>query len=160
MRQRKRQAVRISKAEQRRRCCGRMRRMADTSCGPKKNERCDMSSSGMIVFLVSATSSYSWCVHVTRGGSRALRTCLSHTGGTVGARKPRASSPTADMNWTRPAASPIVWLSRRAKIKPPHFRRVTCQFICAIYYYTKFNYALKKKRKKNEAVQKFSESGI
>uniref|UniRef100_A0A6N2L6P8 Uncharacterized protein n=1 Tax=Salix viminalis TaxID=40686 RepID=A0A6N2L6P8_SALVM len=58
-----------------------------------------------MVPLVSSTSSYSRCVHVTRGGLLALRTCLSHTAGMEGALAPCAISPTADMNWTRPGAS-------------------------------------------------------
>uniref|UniRef100_A0A6N2LMH6 Uncharacterized protein n=1 Tax=Salix viminalis TaxID=40686 RepID=A0A6N2LMH6_SALVM len=82
-----------------------------------------------MVPLVSSTSSYSRCVHVTRGGLLALRTCLSHTAGMEGALAPCAISPTADMNWTRPGASLMVWFRRRAKRKPPHLRRVTCQFV-------------------------------
>jgi hypothetical protein len=81
----------------------------------------------MIVPLVSATSSYSRCEQVTDGGSLALRRCLCHTGRIYGERAPRAISPTAIMNWTKPAASLIVWLRRKVKMNPPHLRRVTCQ---------------------------------
>jgi hypothetical protein len=95
--------------------------------GPKKKERWTMLSSGMIVPLVSATSSYSRCVQVTRGGSLALRMCLCHNGGMDGAKAPCAISLMAVMNWTTPAASLIVWLRRKAKMNPPHLRRVTYQ---------------------------------
>ena len=93
----------------------------------KKQERWTMLSSGMVVPLVPATSSYSRCVQVTDGGSLALRRCLCHTGRIYGERAPQAISPMAVMNWTKPAASLIVWLRRKAKMNPPHLRRVTCQ---------------------------------
>jgi hypothetical protein len=123
-----RHAVNISKVEQRLRWGGINFRRADISEGPKKKERWAISSSGIIVPLVSATSSYSRCMHVTRGGFLAFRTCLSHTAGTEGVVAPRAISPTAAMNWPMPEASLMVWLRRRPKIKPPHLRRVTCHF--------------------------------
>lgn len=129
VRQRHREAVRSSNVEQDPRRGGRWRRRVEISFGPKKKERWTMSSSGISVPLVSGTLSYSRCVNVARGGSCALRMCLSQTGGIEGVSAPRAISPTADMNWTRPAASLIVWLSRRAKIKPPHFRRVTYKIV-------------------------------
>ena len=96
-----------------------------------------MSSRGISVPFVSATSSYSRCANVTRGGSRASRRRLCHTGKMDGELAPRAISPTALMNWTNPAASLIVWLRRRAKMKPPHLRRVTCEFKAAQQHYWK-----------------------
>lgn len=100
--------------------------MAESSLRPKKKERWAMSSTGMIVPFVSGTTSYSRWMHVTRGGSRAFRSSLRHTGGTEGSCLPRAISPTAFMNWTRPAASLMVWFRRSANMNPPHLRRVTC----------------------------------
>ncbi|WRX25474.1 hypothetical protein QQP08_017961 [Theobroma cacao] len=71
--------------------------------------------------FISSTLSYSWCVHVTCGGVRQLRRCLSHTGRIEGEIAPFAISAIAEMNWNRPAPSAIVWLSRSAKMIPPHF---------------------------------------
>ncbi|WRX25467.1 hypothetical protein QQP08_017954 [Theobroma cacao] len=73
--------------------------------------------------MVPSTSSYSRCLHVTLGGSLAPKRCLFHTGRIDGASQPRAISPTADMNWVRPAASLMLWLRRRAKMNPPHLNR-------------------------------------
>ncbi|KAJ0735905.1 hypothetical protein HanPI659440_Chr11g0437581 [Helianthus annuus] len=59
VRQRQRQAVRTSNVVQRVRCLGTNLRMAEISVGPKKNDLVSMFSNGMIVPLVSTTSSYS-----------------------------------------------------------------------------------------------------
>ncbi|KAJ0624477.1 hypothetical protein HanIR_Chr01g0043491 [Helianthus annuus] len=59
VRQRQRQAVSTSKVEQFLRYGGTNLRNADTSAGPKKNDLCAMSSSGIMVPLVSSTLSYS-----------------------------------------------------------------------------------------------------
>ena len=138
VRQRQRAAVRTSKVEQRRRCGGRWRRRAANSSAPKKKERWSISSRGTMVFLVSAISSYSWCVRVTCGGSLALRTSRPHTGGIDGAWAPRATSPTAVMNWTSPAASAMVWFSLNPNMNPPHFSLVTCPTITLISISTNF----------------------
>ncbi|MFS7990009.1 hypothetical protein Hanom_Chr11g01053741 [Helianthus anomalus] len=45
---------------------------------------------------------------------------------------PRAISPNPDKNCTSPAPSLMAWLSRTAKMKPPHSSRVT--------YYSKLMY--------------------
>nr|ACF80706.1 unknown [Zea mays] len=122
-----RSPVRRSNLEARdRRSGGRLARMAATSWRPKKKERCTMSSSGMMLPLVSGTSSYSRCAKAGRGGSRASSSSLPHTGRTVGPAAPRASSATAPRNCTSPCASAIVWCSRTPRMKPPHARRVTC----------------------------------
>nr|ACR36152.1 unknown [Zea mays] len=121
-----RSPVRRSNLEAReRRPGGRLARTAATSRRPKKKERCTMSSSGMMVPLVSGTSSYSRCAKAGRGGSRASSSSRPHTGRTVGAAAPRASSATASRNCTSPCASAIVWCSRTPRMKPPHASRVT-----------------------------------
>lgn len=100
-----------------------------------------MSSSGMMVPLVSGTSSYSWCAKAGRGGVRALRSSRDQTGMMDGVVAPRASSATAFKNWTRPCASDMVWLSLVPKTKPPHLSRVTCHHILLIFiilYHFKF----------------------
>ena len=108
------------------------REVAANSSAPKKKERWSISSRGTMVFLVSAISSYSWCVRVTCGGSLAFRTSRPHTGGIDGAWAPRATSPTVVMNWTSPAASAMVWFSLSPNMNPPHFSLVTCQFSSTI----------------------------
>ncbi|KAI4348102.1 hypothetical protein L6164_008863 [Bauhinia variegata] len=61
-----------------------------------------------------------------RGGSLADKSSLHHRGVMEGSLAPRAISAMAFMNWTMPVASLMVRFMRRAKIKPPHLRRVTC----------------------------------
>ena len=63
---------------------------------------------GTMVFLVSAISSYSWCVRVPCGGSLALRTSRPHTCG-------------IDDAWASCATSP-----RRSSIGPAPPRRPWC----------------------------------
>lgn len=125
VRQRHRQAVRSSNDEQRRRCGGRRLRRARISAAPKKKERCTMWLLSVVGLVWSVMLSYSRCLNDTCGGTRALSRCLSQTGGTDGASAPRESSPITDKNWRIPTASLIVWLMRRPKTNPPHFRRVT-----------------------------------
>ncbi|KAM0935272.1 hypothetical protein DsansV1_C29g0210081 [Dioscorea sansibarensis] len=117
-------AVSISNAELLRSCSGKRILSAEISLGPKKKERCAMSSGGgFMVFWASGTSSYSRCSNVTRAGLRALRSSLDQTGGTDGALAPRATSATAFMNSASPGPSAMVWLSRTAKMNPPHNNR-------------------------------------
>ncbi|GER27262.1 RNA-binding KH domain-containing protein [Striga asiatica] len=123
VRHRQRQAVTSSNVVQRMLRSGwRRERRAEISAGPKKNERWTRFLSGM-GSLASGKGSYSRWTWVTRGGSRALRRCRSQTGRMEGRWAPRASSPMADVNWKRPVPSNMVWLKRRAKMKPPHLRR-------------------------------------
>ncbi|KAK2991168.1 hypothetical protein RJ640_015473 [Escallonia rubra] len=108
VRQRHRHAVSTSNVVHLRRWRGTNLRRAVISAEPKKKERWAMSSSAMRVPFVSGTSSYSWWVHVTIGGSLARSSSLCHTGGIDGTSAPRAISPTAVKNWTSPVASLIV----------------------------------------------------
>ncbi|GER27251.1 alpha-trehalose-phosphate synthase [Striga asiatica] len=104
VRHRQRQAVTSSNVVQRRLRLGwRRERRAEISAGPKKNERCTRLSSGME--SPSGKVSYSRCARVTRGGSRAVRSCRSQTGRMEGLWAPMACSPMADINWTRPLPS-------------------------------------------------------
>ncbi|KAM0935274.1 hypothetical protein DsansV1_C29g0210101 [Dioscorea sansibarensis] len=117
-------AVSISNVELLRSCSGKHILSDEITLGPKKKERCAMSSGGgFMVFWESATSSYSRCSNVTRGGLRALSSSLDQTGSTDGAFAPRAASVTAFMNSASPGASAMVWLNRTAKMNPPHNNR-------------------------------------
>nr|CAB3455923.1 unnamed protein product [Digitaria exilis] len=96
-----RDATRTSKVVAVSRRCGGRRRFlrATTSVGVKVNVLVVMSPDG------GGTGSYSGWGNVGSGGLRASRSSRDHGGDTVGAGRPRASSPTADKNWTMPTPS-------------------------------------------------------
>jgi hypothetical protein len=123
------QALSISKVEDVRRCGGRCSRIDLISLGPKKKDQWTMLSSiniAVVLWLSITCSSYSLCTHVIRGGSRALKISLCHTGCCDGASAPFAISETVLRKWTNPRESLMVWFSRTARMNPPHSRRVNC----------------------------------
>ncbi|WVY92558.1 hypothetical protein V8G54_031646 [Vigna mungo] len=103
-------------------------RIAAISEGPKKNDRRTMSCWFDVTapLTVFGTCSYSRWLHVIRGGCLAMRSSLRQTGGMEGLVAPRAISVHVLVNCERPAPSHMMWLKQKAKMKPPHLRRVTC----------------------------------
>uniref|UniRef100_M8BV27 Uncharacterized protein n=1 Tax=Aegilops tauschii TaxID=37682 RepID=M8BV27_AEGTA len=87
-----------------------------------------MDSRGMMVPLASRTSSSSRCVNIVGGAGSsciAISSSRAHTGRTVGATAPRASSATAARNCTIPGPSSTVCCIFDAMMKPPHASLVT-----------------------------------
>ena len=68
---------------------------------------------------------YSWWEQVILGGVRALSNSRCQTGGIDGNFAPFAISDMVFKNWTIPNASQIVWLRRKAKMKPLQLSLVT-----------------------------------
>ena len=117
----------ISKVEHVWSCGGRCFRIDLISFGPKKKDQWTMLLfSIIVVLLLLFTTSYSWCIQVILGGSRAFKICLCHTGCFNGTREPLAISAAVLRNCTNPSESLIVWFSRTAKMYPPQVKRVIC----------------------------------
>lgn len=123
------QAIIISNLELFLRLGGRWLRREEISSGPKKKDLWSRSL-GLVVWRVSLESSscsYSRWTCVMRGGFLAFKRCRCHTGVIDGVGFPCAISFMAFRNWIKPYPSHMVWFKRRARMNPPHSKRVTCK---------------------------------